>query len=62
MRASRLEIVLFAWAMFAVVAFGFVSGKAVLGGDRKKDPKGFWLALAVQLFMGLFALFYGLLR
>ncbi len=62
MRASSLEIVLFAWAMLAVVAFGFLSGKAVLGADRKKDPVGFWLTLAVQSFMGVFALLYGLLR
>jgi hypothetical protein len=58
-RASRLEIVLFAWAMFAVVAFGFVSGKAVLGADRKKDPKGFW---PYRASWGVFALLYGLLR
>jgi hypothetical protein len=62
MTASTIEIALFAWATLAVAAFGLLSGKAVLGGDRKKEPVGFWLTVAIQTFMGVFALLYAVFR
>ena len=62
---DKLAGILFGLLLVAIAIVGFKRRRAFFLGfrvEQQKEPVGFWLAIFMQSFMGLFAVIYSLVR
>jgi len=65
---TTVYAIVFCLAIWSYAALGIHTGKAFLSTfgvwrvDRRREPFGYWLTIAVQILMGVAALIFGVFR